>query len=193
MDSLEDIVGVDIYLLDQVLKGRIQSGQRLLDAGCGSGRNLRFLVKLGCDCTGIDHSEEHINNLTNEFNEKRVSLVKSSIENYSDSEKFDVVVCNAVLHFANNHGHFDSLFDKLNDLLRPGGLLFIRMTSDIGLQFSNSDSGVHLLPDGSQRYLITREKISSLCVQYNLKLAEPVKTVNVDGLRCMSTLVFYRE
>ncbi len=39
--------GIDIYLFDQLMKGRIVPGMRVLDAGCGTGRNLAYLLQSG--------------------------------------------------------------------------------------------------------------------------------------------------
>ena len=40
---------IDIYLFDQLLRGRIRPGMRILDAGCGGGRNLVYMLKNGFD------------------------------------------------------------------------------------------------------------------------------------------------
>jgi tellurite methyltransferase len=46
MPDLQEQFGpIDIYLFDQLLKGSIQPGMRVLDAGCGSGRNLVYLLR----------------------------------------------------------------------------------------------------------------------------------------------------
>src|SRR6266576_1077940 len=45
---------IDIYLFDQLLKGRISPGMRILDAGCGSGRNLVYLLREGYEVYGAD-------------------------------------------------------------------------------------------------------------------------------------------
>ena len=38
---------IDVYLFDQLLRGAIRPGMRVLDAGCGSGRNLVYLLREG--------------------------------------------------------------------------------------------------------------------------------------------------
>jgi tellurite methyltransferase len=52
--------GIDIYLFDQLLKGRIVPGMRVLDAGCGAGRNLVYLLRSGFAVCGVDESSEAI-------------------------------------------------------------------------------------------------------------------------------------
>ena len=192
MDFLEEISNVDIYLLDQIVKGNIHENQRIIDAGCGAGRNLKLLMRHGFDVTGIDPNERNIVGLKENFPNNSDKFLVSTIENFEDKEGFDVVICNAVLHFAESPTNFVQMLDKLVSLLKPNGLLFIRMTSNIGLQESlaNSKSGVHKLPDGSTRYVISRHDIDDMLNRYPISLAENVKTTNVDGLRCMTTLVF---
>jgi tellurite methyltransferase len=191
MDFLNEIEGVDVYLLDQLMKGTIKSSHRILDAGCGNGRNLALFYKNKWNAVGIDPNDELIRSLKDKFQEYSDRLFVTSIEDYRDTNGFDVIVCNAVLHFAKNHSQFDTMFSQLNQNLKPGGLLFIRMTSDIGLNFEgNTNTGVYLLPDNSYRYLITRKRISELLREFQYELLDPIKTVNVNDLRCMTTLVF---
>lgn len=191
MKELDFIKGVDIYLLDQILKGNLNKESVVLDAGFGSGRNLRFCINQGFDVTAIDQNTEYVQLLREEFPHHTNSIIESSIEDFQDKEGFDFIICNAVLHFAENHEHFDQLFHSLNSLLKEKGILFIRMTSDIGIEdkLTKGNNGVFIIPDESSRYLITRTKIDQLIAAFNLELIEPVKTVNVDGMRCMTTLV----
>jgi 2-polyprenyl-3-methyl-5-hydroxy-6-metoxy-1,4-benzoquinol methylase len=192
--NLNEIRGIDIYLLDQLLKGNIHDKQRILDAGCGGGRNVFQLLKENVDVICIDPDNQRLQALRDAFPGKVDRFICSSLEAFNDSDGFDAIICNAVLHFAKSHEHFDALFQALVKNLRLNGILFIRATSDIGLLNSTHlGDGVYLLPDGSHRYLITREKIQTLLSTHKLQLLDPVKTSNVQDLRCMTTLVLRKS
>ena len=192
MRSLQPIQGIDIYLLDQFLKGRLSKNMTIFDAGSGSGRNIRWLLTQGYDVTTMDANAERIGQLKADFPEYSDRFFVDRIENLLTSHQYDFVICNAVLHFAEGHHHFEAMFRRLVEILSPGGILFIRMTSNIGLEdkVGAGNDGVYSLPDGSTRYLLTRGQVDDLILQYGLELIEPVKTVFVDGLRSMTTLVF---
>jgi hypothetical protein len=46
---------IDIYLFDQLHRGNITIGMRVLDAGFGHGRNLVYLLRQGFDVSGVDN------------------------------------------------------------------------------------------------------------------------------------------
>ncbi|MCR9173382.1 MAG: class I SAM-dependent methyltransferase [bacterium] len=190
MNEIRELGNVDIYVIDQLLKGAIRKDQCILDAGCGSGRNFSFFAKHNFNITGLDPNVDHIRNLKHHFQEYQDQLYLSSVEDFNSDTTFDYIICSAVLHFAENHDHFNRLFSKLVILLSEGGTLFVRMTTDQGLpnNYSNKN-GVFLLPDGSTRYLITRDRLTELCQLHNLKLIEPFKTVLVENVRSMATIV----
>ena len=174
---------MDVYLLDQIFKGRILADHRILDAGCGSGRNSIPLLESGFKVRCIDPRQQN-------FGDFQDCFITSSIENYQTSQLFNYIICNAVLHFSRSHEHFSKLFEKLISLLNAEGVLFIRMTSDIGITTHTLiQDGVYQLKDGSARYLIQRGQIDALCMDYNLTLIEPVKTTLVEDLRAMTTIV----
>lgn len=190
MKVLQEIEGMDIYLLDQLMKGTVNKNQRILDAGCGAGRNLKFLLNNKFNCVAIDPKEEIISKLRLFFPENKDQFFNSTIEDFQDSAGYDSIICNAVLHFACNNEHFEMMFDKLIALLRPNGILFIRTASDIGLNLSTVFSnGAYQLPEVSSRYLITEKKVVELLNKYPIELNEPIKTVNINNRRCMTTLV----
>lgn len=187
---LDDIKGIDIYLLDQFLKERIQKNDTILDAGCGSGRNIHWLIKNNYSVQGYDPNQFQIEQLKRLYPESKFEC--SSIEETPFNEQqFEFIICNAVLHFALDHSHFHEQFEALVNSLKPKGVLFVRMTSNIGLEskINIEDNGRCRLPDISDRYVITRKQISDLCAYHSLELIEPVKSVLVEDLRSMATIV----
>jgi tellurite methyltransferase len=186
---LKTLSGIDLYLLDQIQKGRVGLDSKILDAGCGGGRNLKAMQRLGFTVDGFDPREESIIQLKQEFPE--LKLWVSSLEEFKSEERYDFVICNAVLHFAQNHKHFDEMFEGLVRSLAPNGVLFIRTCSNFATSkgYQINDEGLSNLPDGSLRYLLTNAKLNGTLSKHNLQFVEPLKTVNVNELRSMSNLV----
>lgn len=192
----EEFQGMDIALIDQVLKGRFEGKTKLLDAGFGSGRNFLWFHKNGYDVHGIDSSAEVLAQLKEHIPESDQNFKHEKLEDlgYPDAH-FDIVLCSAVLHFATDHANFHDMFGQLVRVLRSGGILFIRMASDIGLEPKPviSEDGIALLPDGTYRYLLTRSKLGEMLGNHALVFAEVLKTVNVDDKRSMTTLVLQKN
>src|SRR6266850_5035554 len=98
--------GIDIYLFDQLLKGRIVPGMKVLDAGCGAGRNLVYLLRSGFAVYGIDESNEAVAGTRQLAAELAPYLPVDNfrvepVERMSWADaSFDVVLSSAVLHFA---------------------------------------------------------------------------------------------
>jgi len=186
---------IDIYLFDQLLKDRFKDCQKILDAGCGGGRNLVYFLRNGCDVYGIDPDDNAImavkalsqslapkNELTN--------FQLTTAENMSfPNGYFDLVISSAVLHFARNEKHFHQMLTRMWDVLKPGGYLFVRLASDIGIAHLVHHIGNqrYLLPDGSERFLVNEEVLLKYTATLNGHLYEPIKTTNVQNLRCMTT------
>ena len=193
MTVLDKIKGIDIYLLDQILKERLTINSSILDAGCGLCRNLIPIHNFGFNIEGIDSNTDHIK--TVKQHDSNLNIKTSSIEDFSSNKTYDFIICNAVLHFAESHIHFDKMFNALLNLMGNAGILFIRMTSNMATKYNYeiNEKGIAYLPDQSYRYLLTQDKLSSLLSKYRLHLIEPLKTVNVDNLRCMTTLVISKN
>ena len=192
---IDNLKGIDVYLLDLLLKGFIHGNQEILDAGCGTGRNIKYFLSQNMDVTGVDSDEQCILELKNQYPEKSSRFIHSSIEEFGNGKNYDLIICNAVLHFAKGHKDFDIQFEKLISLLNPNGLIFIRMTSNIGIDMSGMESvnGTYCLKDGTIRYLITLEKTQALMGKFHLKKLAPLKSTVVEGVRSMATLIFTRS
>jgi len=188
---------IDIYLLDQILKNKFHQGMKVLDAGCGEGRNLMYFLNSGYDVYGIDIDASAVHALQFIAGSLRQDLDRDHFQQgdietlpYAD-HTFDLIIASAVLHFARNDHHLLKMFGELIRCLKPGAMLFVRMTSDIGMEekVAPQGSGRFILPDGTERFLLTRKTLLTLEECHSLIYLEPFKTVNVNDLRCMSTLI----
>ena len=193
-NPLADIVGsTDIYLIDQIMKGRYRQTDTVLDAGCGSGRNLHWFVRNDIQVYGVDGNEEALHRAKNNYpsmGDNRLQHAPVEELPFPD-EYFNHVISSAVLHFAKDIPHFNAMVAEMVRVLRPDGSLFIRITSDIGIEDKVRliAGGVYHIPDGSRRFLLTRSLLAETTDKNKLSFLEPLKTVNVDDIRCMSTLV----
>lgn len=194
---LQTLGQMDIYLLDQVMKNRFVPGERILDAGAGGGRNLPWFAGQNFEVYAIDQDPEAIALLRLQYpGWSEPQLQVAALENLPfENDFFDHIICSAVLHFAQSTAHFKAMMAGMIRVLRPGGSLFIRMTSDIGIEDKVilCKDGVYDLPDESRRFLLTRHLLNEIVQQYPVGLLEPLKTVNVADMRCMSTLVIEKK
>ena len=197
MDLQEQFGGIDIYLFDQLLKGRITPPMSLLDAGCGEGRNLIYFLRHGFDVWAADSNPQSIQqvrmlasrlapNLPSE-NFLKAEVAEMPLPN----ERFDLVISSAVLHFANDKQHFDGMLDEMWRVLKVGGMLFARLASSIGIEelIKPTVTGRYLLPDGTERFLVDQEMLAAASERLKATRVEPLKTTNVENLRCMTTWV----
>lgn len=196
-NSLKEIIGnTDIYLLDQILKSRYRKNDKILDIGCGKGRNIHWFYNQGFDIYGIDKDKKSIDLVKNKYSNLSSNLLVSEVEHLPFKDhNFEHVICNAVLHFAESTKHFSAMFSEIIRVLKNKGTLFIRMTSDIGIEdkIEFISEGVYLMPDTSHRFLLTKSLLENIMITHNLSFLEPLKTVNVDDLRCMTTLVLQKQ
>jgi len=188
---------IDIYLFDQLLKGRITRGMRILDAGCGSGRNLVYLLREGYEVYGADIDAKAIESVRSLARTLAPAVPASNfrvedVEHMSFGDAFaDVVVSNTVLHFAADDAHFESMLLGSWRVLKPGGLFFCRLASLIGMesQFVKLAGRRYRSPDGVERYLVNEDLLGSITERLGGELAEPLKTTVVQNQRSMTTWV----
>lgn len=188
---------IDIYLFDQLLRGRIAPGMRVLDAGCGGGRNLVYLLRAGYDVHAVDASPDAIAAVRRLAAALAPSLPPEqfraeSLEQLSFPDDFaDVVLSSAVLHFARDDDQFDRMLRGSWRVLKAGGLFFCRLASSIGLadRVQPLGHGRFLLPDGSERYLVDEARLLDLTRRLGGALLDPIKTTIVQDQRAMTTWV----
>ena len=198
--SLQDQFGqIDIYVFDQILRGNIGPGMRILDAGCGYGRNLVYLLRTGCEIFAADASPEaiaHVQALAAELHPTLPAgnMRVAAIEKLPFPDGFaDVILCNSVLHFATDEAHFFLMLEQLWRCLRPGGLFFCRLGSRIGMDFPEVREGIFRIGDGSEWFLVDEATLLDISEQLDAVLVDPLKTTIVQDHRCMTTWVLRKR
>lgn len=194
--NLTEIFGqIDIYLFDQILRGRIPPGSRVLDAGCGGGRNIYYLLNAGYDVSAADADPNAISEVMRLAADLNASLPPTNfrrepVEAMSfPDESMDVVLSVAVLHFALSDEQFEAMLESIWRVLKPGGLFFCRLASNIGMEFRmiQKKGRRHLLPDGTERYLVNEALLMEWTNRLGAVLVDPIKTTIVQNQRCMTT------
>jgi tellurite methyltransferase len=185
---------IDIYLFDQILKGRFDGRLTVLDAGMGDGRNLIYFLRRGFTCFGVDREEASV---------ARVRSLAAALAPLLPPGHFqageldalpwpdagmDAVICSAVLHFASDAAHFGRMVEEMWRVLAPEGLFFARLASTIGIEPLVGAAGRRLrLPDGSERFVVDEAMLRDWTARLGGEWLDPIKTTNVEQQRCMTT------
>jgi len=167
----------------------------VLDAGCGTGRNLVYLLQSGFEVFGVDESSEALAQTRRLAIELAPHLPSDNFRaepvekmSYSDAG-FDVVLSSAVLHFARDEGQWQSMVGEMWRVLKPGGIFFARLASSIGIEdkITLIDGRRYHLPDGSERFLVDEAMLLSVSATLGGQFIEPIKTTIVQNMRSMTT------
>ncbi len=199
MTLQEQFGQIDIYVFDQILRGNIAPGMRIVDAGCGGGRNLVYLLREGYEVFGVDQSSEAIDYVRSvaEVLAPRLpagNFQVAAVERMPFADGLaDVVICNSVLHFAADDAQFQAMVRELWRVVRPGGMLFCRLGSTNGMEFERvggaESKRKFWVGDGQAWYLVDEAVLMGLTREFGGELVHPLKTTVVQGLRCMTTWV----
>lgn len=177
----------DIYLIDQILKGRFENKKNILDAGCGSFRNSHYFIQNNYNYIGIDNSIKFTKNITQIIGNIDHIPVKT---NY-----FDGIICNAVLHFSKDSEQFNRILNELFRVLKSKGILFVRTAVKNGIenQILKIEGNTYKLPDGTTRFLTDFHNFEKTIKSLNGKFIEPLKTSLVNNQRSMATFVIEKN
>lgn len=199
---LETLFGsIDIYLFDQLLRGRVPPGARILEAGCGRGRNLAWFLREGYEVLALDPDPVAIEEVRGLAGRLAPALPSTCFRcERLEASTFpdacaDVVISSAVLHFAPDEEAFLAMLHGTWRLLAPGGLLFCRLASSIGIERLVRPIGGRRfsLPDGTDRFLVDEAYLLERTAELGGRLLDPLKTTVVQGQRAMTTWVVQKE
>jgi SAM-dependent methyltransferase len=187
---------IDIYLFDQLLRGRFDRRRRVLDAGSGAGRNLPYFLRHGFDVRAVDADAAAIRAVRQLAAALNPALPPEQIHcgpldalPWAD-DSTDAVICSAVLHFARDEHEFAAMLEEMWRVLASGGLFFVRLATSIGLErHLSSPTGRVRLPDGSERFVVDERTLLAWTTTLGGRLADPLKTTNVQNTRSMTTWV----
>lgn len=203
VNKLNELLGnIDIYLLDQILKGRFSKDMKILDTGCGEGRNCIYFLNQNYQIFGVDANPIAIQmaRIYAQTIQPTYDIYRFQTATVQDMPfhkgAFDVVISSAVLHFATSELDFFKMMDEMMRVLKDDGIFFLRMTTGFGgIQESspNLGDGVYALPDGSERFLLTEELLKKIESKYGLKNLENPKSVLVHGQRAMGVFVWEKN
>lgn len=139
--------------------------KRLLDIGCGSGYDLMHYAEMGCDCYGVDASEEEVKIAQTRFPEERIKM-GYSYDLPFESKSFDIVVSKYAPQTFEDVAPF---YKEVNRVLKPGGYFLILATSTMR----------HFLEKTEQpRDYFKKEVVTSWIYDHTLPLQEISHTMN---------------
>lgn len=179
---------MDLFLMDFVLKGKIPPTGKVLDAGCGEGRNAVYFVQQGYELLGIDSDASKIRlaeYLGNNISTSRATFKTGNLRSLDSQKSFDLILCSRVLHFSNSVQDFMQMWENLTKKLKPGGLFYLSMDSTVENSLGvDAGNGMYEFPDGAIRFSLTSSLYEE--IKKGFEEIEPLKTLIQNNVRAQS-------
>ena len=130
-------VGVDMDVLRKKFASYLPGEARVIDMGCGSGRDVMAFSDMGHDAAGLDGAKELL-----KLAEERLGIktVVADMSEYIAASPYDGIWCCASLIHLNDEEKA-RFFRNLDRNLKPGGALFISVKE--GIETGRDSDGVY--------------------------------------------------
>ncbi|MEM6735448.1 MAG: methyltransferase domain-containing protein [Bacteroidota bacterium] len=149
---------MDLFLIDAILKGKIPQEGKVLDIGCGEGRNGIFFINEEYEYLGIDQNASRISLIDYLSKSSKTAIARFQVGRMQEidlSEEFDVIICSRILHFAENEQDFQLIWRNIVQHLNTQGVLYFSMDSAmIGQEVKAKGNGKYEFQDGHISYAL---------------------------------------
>ncbi|WP_144017291.1 class I SAM-dependent methyltransferase [Ekhidna lutea] len=182
---------MDLFLMDVILKGHVKEGTKVLDVGCGEGRNGVYFLRNRFEYHGWDTDESKIKLLSYLAHSLETSNSHFRIGDFrtvESTQKFNFIICSRVLHFAESSEIFLSMWLKLKSLLVDGGIIYASLDSVVDNMIGNNEGeGMFSFPDSKLRFALTTELYNEM--KKGFEEIEPLRTLVHHKERAQSFVV----
>lgn len=181
-----------------------QSSARLLDIGCGAGRNAVPLARTGWRVVGADLSSAMLtaaaSRVKAEALSNRVELVLAPMDALPfASSTFDFIVAHGIWNLARSGHQFRNAARQASRVARPGALLFLftfsRHTLPVGAEPVSGESFVYTQFSGQPQCFLTEEQVGTelATAGFTRHPSHPLRELNRprDGVRTIGGPVIY--
>ena len=201
MDFLQlnqEIGNADLLLIDQILRGKFQPGNRILDAGCGEGRNMVYFIRNGYPVYGIDRDPESVvmaRLMASSINRSYTieNIIQSSIEENPFPEGFfDLVICINVLHHARNTDHFNHMIGAMARILKKEGMMYLVMESRIRPEWQEKayEADGKDQKNTEKKFYLTAELLETITSGKRLERTGKIRSYLVEDMVSISGIWF---
>jgi len=146
--------------LSESFQCAFKTSSKLLDIGCGSGRDLALLVRLGYDCFGLDATPEFVELSQTLHPELKGKIVQGALPDFDPpfGGQFDGILCSAVLMHIPEDQLVPATVSIKGCLKQNGRLLYSVPCKRLDLATDNRDANGRLfIPDQSDRLQVVLE------------------------------------
>ena len=121
LDFVSDTADVKFTEIQDVFLDYITIGGRILDFGCGSGRDTKYFLNKGYDVDAIDGSEE-LCKIASEYT--GVNVKQMLFEELDAMELYDGIwACASILHMEKQH--LPNILKRMEAATKKGGVVYL--------------------------------------------------------------------